>query len=231
MAFQPIMDLRTQRPTAYEALVRGVSGESAAAVLSWVDETNRYRFDQACRVKAISLAAQLGLADLPNCKLSINFMPNAVYRAETCIRATMEASREFKFPHNRLIFEVTEAEPIRNGAHLKAIFNEYRRQGLLTAIDDFGAGYAGLNMLTQFQPHVIKLDMELVRNIDSDPVRQAIASGVALVCERLGIAIIAEGIESEAESAYLSGIDIHYQQGYLFARPGWEALPLRESFN
>lgn len=128
------------------------------------------------------------------------------------------------------MFEVTEAEPIRNGAHLKSIFNEYRRQGLLTAIDDFGAGYAGLNMLTQFQPHVIKLDMELVRNIDSDPVRQAIASGVALVCECLGITIVAEGIESEAESAYLKGIDIYYQQGYLFARPGWEALPLRDFF-
>ena len=228
MAFQPIMDLRTGRPAAYEALVRGVNGESAASVLSWVDETNRYRFDQACRVKAISLAAQLGLVDMPDCRLSINFMPNAVYRAETCIRATMEASREFNFPHNRLMFEVTEVEPLRNGAHLKSIFDEYRRQGLLTAIDDFGAGYAGLNMLTQFQPHVIKLDMELVRNIDSDPVRQAIASGVALVCERLGIKIIAEGIESEAESAYLCSIDIQYQQGYLFARPGWESLPLRD---
>ena len=208
-----------------------MGGESAASVLfSWVDETHRYRFDQACRVKAIALAAQLGLAALADCKLSINFMPNAVHRAETCIRATLEASREFYFPHNRLIFEVTEAEPIRNGAHLKAIFNEYRSQGLLTAIDDFGAGYAALNMLTQFQPHVIKSDMELVRNIDCDPVREAIASGVALVCERLGITVVAKGIESQAESAYLRGIDIYYQQGYLFARPGWETLPLRDCF-
>ena len=118
------------------------------------------------------------------------------------------------------MFEVTEGEQVTNGAHLKSIFNEYRRQGLITAIDDFGAGYAGLNMLAQFQPHVLKIDMELIRNIDQDPVRQAIVCGIALVCQRLSIDIVAEGIETVAESAYLRSTGIRYQQGYLFARPG-----------
>ena len=108
MAFQPIVDIRTNRPFAYEALVRGVNGEGAASVLARVNDDNRYRFDQACRVRAIELASRLGLHKLPDCKLSINFMPNAVYRAETCIRATLEASREFDFPTERLMFEVTE---------------------------------------------------------------------------------------------------------------------------
>lgn len=226
MAFQPIMDLDTNRPAAYEALVRGMDGESAATVLSWVDDSNRYRFDQACRVKAIELSSRLGLPGLPDCRLSINFLPNAVYRAETCIRATMEAAKEFSFPHNRIMFEVTENEPLNHADHLKAIFHEYRRRGLITAIDDFGAGYAGLNMLTQFQPHVLKIDMQLIRNIDQDPVRQAIASGIELVCARLGIEIIGEGVETAAESQYLRSIGIRYQQGYYFARPGWECLPL-----
>ena len=74
MAFQPIMDLHSGRPFAYEALVRGVDGQSAATVLSWVDDAHRYRFDQACRVKAIELASRLGLAALPQCRLSINFL-------------------------------------------------------------------------------------------------------------------------------------------------------------
>lgn len=226
MAFQPIMDLELDRPFAYEALVRGVDGESAGTVLSWVDDGNRYRFDQACRVKAIELASRLGLAAMPGCRLSINFLPNAVYRAETCIRATMEAAKEFRFPHDRIMFEVTEGEQVTNGPHLKSIFNEYRRQGLMTAIDDFGAGYAGLNMLVQFQPHVLKIDMELIRNIDQDPVRQAIVCGIALVCQRLSIDIVAEGIETAAESSYLRSTGIRYQQGYLFAKPGWETLPL-----
>ena len=91
------MNLETGRPAAYEALVRGANGESAATVLSWVDDSNRYRFDQACRVKAIELASRLGLAALPDCRLSINFLPNAVYRAETCIRATMERPGSFLF--------------------------------------------------------------------------------------------------------------------------------------
>jgi EAL domain-containing protein (putative c-di-GMP-specific phosphodiesterase class I) len=226
MAFQPIVDVELERPFAYEALVRGIDGEGAATVLSWVDDSNRYRFDQACRVKAIQLATSLGLAALPDCRLSINFLPNAVYRAETCIRATMQAAAEFRFPHDRLMFEVTEGEPLSNGDHLKAIFNEYRRQGLITAIDDFGAGYAGLNMLVRFQPHVLKLDMELIRNIDQDPVRQAIVCGIALVCSRLQIDMVAEGIETAEESRYLRSVGIRYQQGYWFARPGWESLPL-----
>ncbi len=226
MAFQPIMDMERERLFGYEALVRGVNGESAATVLSWVNDTHRYRFDQACRVKAIELASRLGLTDLPDCRLSINILPNAVYRADTCIRATMDAAKTFGFPHDRIMFEVTEGEQLSNAQHLQTIFDEYRRQGLITAIDDFGAGYAGLNLLARFQPHVLKIDMELIRNIDIDPVRQAIVSGIVLVCQRLSIDIVAEGIETAEESAYLRSVGVRYQQGYRFARPAWEALPL-----
>ena len=107
MAFQLIVDIEEQRPFAYEALVRGINGESAGEVLCRVNDSNRYRFDQACRVKAIEQASKLGLLDIPDCLLSINFLPNAVYRAETCIRATLEAARRFDFPQQRLMFEVT----------------------------------------------------------------------------------------------------------------------------
>ena len=80
-------------------------------------------------------------------------------------------------------------------------------------------------MLVKFQPHVLKIDMELIRNIDQDPVRQAIVCGIALVCQRLSIDIVAEGIETVAESAYLRSTGIRYQQGYLFVKPGLETLP------
>ena len=227
MAFQPIMDLRTQRPWAYEALVRGVNGESAGSILSKVNDGNRYRFDQACRVKAIELAAGLGLLDIPDCRLSINFLPNAVYRAETCIRATLEAARSCNFPAQRLMFEVTEGERVEDPAHLKSIFAEYERQGFTTAIDDFGSGYSGLNLLATFQPNVLKVDMALTRGIDLDPVRSAIVESVVLVAGRLGITLVAEGIETEGERDALLGLGIVLQQGYLFARPAVEALPLK----
>lgn len=227
MAFQPIMDLRAQRPWAYEALVRGVNGESAGSILNKVNEGNRYRFDQACRVKAIELAARLGLLDIPDCRLSINFLPNAVYRAETCIRATLEAARSCNFPAQRLMFEVTEGERVEDPAHLKSIFAEYERQGFTTAIDDFGSGYSGLNLLATFQPNVLKVDMALTRGIDQDPVRSAIVEGVVLVAGRLGITLVAEGIETEGERDALLALGIVLQQGYLFARPAVEALPLK----
>ncbi|WP_426108122.1 EAL domain-containing protein, partial [Massilia sp. TSP1-1-2] len=103
-AYQPIVDLDSHTIYAHEALVRGPQGESAFSVLSQVDDSNRYQFDQACRVKAIRGAAELGMQEL----LSINFLPNAVYRPEACIRSTLAAALEYGFPIERIIFEVTE---------------------------------------------------------------------------------------------------------------------------
>ncbi|WP_281166797.1 EAL domain-containing protein [Aquaspirillum serpens] len=211
---------------AYEALVRGEQGQGAGYILSQVNDANRYRFDQACRVKAIELAAELGLHRLDNCKLSINFLPNAVYRPASCIRATLEAAKRFDFPANRLMFEVTEGEKISDASHLINIFNEYRRQGFTTAIDDFGSGYSGLNLLATFQPQVLKIDMELTRDIDQNQVKKAIVSGVLLVAQQLEITIIAEGIETEAEANTLHQMGVNYMQGYWFARPEIAALPL-----
>ncbi|HEK1767591.1 TPA: EAL domain-containing protein [Pseudomonas putida] len=228
MAFQPIIHVPSGRPYGYEALVRGLSGESAAQILAKVSPDNLYRFDQACRVKAIEQAAALGLGRHADCKLSINFLPNAVYRASTCIRATLEATRTFDFPANQLMFEVTEGERIDDTEHLKAIFKEYGRQGFTTAIDDFGSGYSGLNLLAEFQPDVLKLDMALTRRISQDPVRQAIVAGIVLVAERLGITLIAEGIETDAECQALAALGIDLMQGFLFARPQVNALPLVE---
>lgn len=226
MAFQPIMNLQTDTPFAYEALVRGLAGEGAGAILSQVNDANRYRFDQACRVKAIELAAGLGLQSVPGCHLSINFLPNAVYRPETCIRSTLEACSQFGFPSERLMFEVTEGERVDDASHLINIFTDYRARGFLTAIDDFGAGYAGLNLLAMFQPSVLKIDMELTRNLDRQPAKQAIVEAIVLVASRLNIQLVAEGVETPAERDALYGLGIHYQQGYLFSPPQIGELPL-----
>ncbi|CAN7483559.1 UNVERIFIED_ORG: EAL domain-containing protein (putative c-di-GMP-specific phosphodiesterase class I) [Pseudomonas mohnii] len=221
MAFQPIVDLRDNSIFAYEALVRGDDGNGAAAILGKVNEQNRYAFDQACRVKAVELASRLQIP----CFVSINFLPNAVYQAATCIRATLEAASRFGFPTERLIFEITENEELVDKEHLKSIIREYRRKGFKTAIDDFGAGYSGLNLLAEFQPDIIKLDMALVRSICTDPVRQAIVQGILGVCKALKIDVIAEGVETHAELQQLLTLGINLYQGYLFAKPEYETLP------
>lgn len=221
MAFQPIVNVETQQVFAYEALVRGLDGGGAAQVLDQVDRDNRYMFDQACRVKAVGLAAGLGI----DSHVSINFLPNAVYEPATCIRATLEAARQFNYPLERLIFEITENERVVDQAHLKRIVHEYRRHGFKTAIDDFGAGYSGLNMLADLRPDIIKLDMALIRDIDSDPTRQAVVIGIVGMCRALGILVIAEGVETADEYAQLRELGISHFQGYLFARPAFEHLP------
>ncbi|MGQ9368346.1 EAL domain-containing protein [Azospirillum sp. ST 5-10] len=221
MAFQPIVDVGSGTVWAHEALVRGRQGQGAGVVLGAVTDANRYAFDQACRTKAIELAARLGMTS----HLSINFLPNAVYEPAACLRATLAAAERFALPTDRIIFEVTEGERVLDRAHLQAIFAEYGRQGFLTAIDDFGSGYSGLNLLAEFRPDIIKLDMELTRGIDADPVRRAIVKGVLSVCRDLGIVPVAEGVETRDEATALGDLGVTLMQGYHFARPAFEALP------
>ena len=114
-AYQPIVDVGRRVVFAHEALVRGPNGEGAATVLSQVNDHNRYRFDQACRVKAIKGAAELGLTQ----PVSINFLPNAIYKPEVCIRTTLEAARAHGFPLSQIIFEVTEGAA--EGAEVGAV--------------------------------------------------------------------------------------------------------------
>jgi EAL domain-containing protein (putative c-di-GMP-specific phosphodiesterase class I) len=219
-SYQPIVDVRKRQIYAHEALVRGAEGEPAHTILSRINEDNRYRFDQACRVKAIKVASELGMQE----RLSINFLPNAIYKPELCIRTTLQAARKHDFPVERIIFEATEGDAIEDGKRLAAILTEYKRTGFLTAIDDFGAGYAGLNLLADFQPNIIKLDMALVRGVDTSRSRQAITRGVLRICFDLDIVVIAEGVETAAERDFFFDEGVSLMQGYLFSRPAFQSL-------
>lgn len=224
MAFQPIVDVSKGRVWGYEALVRGLNGEGAGTVLSQVEPQSRYRFDQACRVKAIDLAARLfPRGERP--KLSINFMPNAVYEPAACLRTSMLAAKRNGIPHEGIVFEFTEQEKIADVSHVERIVGEYRGRGFLTAIDDFGAGYAGLNLLAKFQPDILKIDMDIVRGIQSSPARQVIIAGIVWMARSLGVTLLAEGVEAEEEVLVLRAAGINLLQGYYFARPAFEALP------
>ena len=224
MAFQPIVDVETGRPFAFEALVRGSKGESAGEVLARVTPENRYAFDQQCRVAAIEGAVAAGILET-NARLSINFLPNAVYSPAACIQLTLKTSRLTGLPTDRLIFEFTENEEMVDTDHVKNIIETYRKMGFATAIDDFGAGHAGLGLLAKFQTDFIKLDMELVRGIEASLPRRMIVQGIFRIAESLGITVIAEGIETIAEYDALRAIGVRYIQGYLLARPGFKKLP------
>ncbi|WP_199305729.1 EAL domain-containing protein [Pseudanabaena sp. FACHB-2040] len=220
MAFQPIVNTTSWKIFAYEALVRGINNESAQQILSRISPANRYRFDQACRIRAVQLAARFGIQS----SISINFMPNAVYRPENCIQTTLAAAKSYNFPVDRIIFEITENERVVDPAHLKEIIREYKRRGFRTAIDDFGAGYSGLNLLADIQTDLIKLDMALVRGIDQDRTRQTIVKAILRVCQELEIEPIAEGIETYEEFRFLQDLGVELFQGFYFARPAFESF-------
>ncbi|RUT33144.1 EAL domain-containing protein [Arsenicitalea aurantiaca] len=221
MAFHPIVDIEAGSIWGYEALVRGTEGQGAGQILSHVTDENRYTFDQACRVKAIELAGSR-LKDDGVARLSINFMPNAVYEPSACIRSSLAAAAKAKFDPRRLMFEFTENERMDDTEHVRHIVSEYKRMGFTTALDDFGAGYAGLGLLARFQPDLIKIDMELVRDISSSPSRQAIVKGIIDIARTLNITVLAEGIESGEELASLRDAGVRLFQGYFFAKPQLE---------
>lgn len=222
MAFQPIVDIQTGATFAHEALVRGPNGEGAGSVLELVRDDNRYAFDQQCRVKAIQLASEL-YDPSSAVKLSINFMPNAVYEPRACIRLTLATAIKTGFPVDRIIFEFTENEQLDTN-HILHILRTYRDMGFKTAIDDFGAGHSGLGLLTHFQPDIVKLDMDLIRGIDSDPVRRTIVKHTLEMLDELSIVPICEGVETAGELSALSDLGVSLIQGYLIAKPEFEAL-------
>ncbi len=227
-AFQPIVDVKAQTIFAYEALVRGPQGQGAGWVLEQVNEGNQHRFDQDCRMRSIILAQRLGIMDLPQVLLSINFMPSAVYEPERCLRSTLLTAAEVGFDPKRLMFEVLEGEQIAHPQKLQEIFDHYAEKGFLTAIDDFGAGYAGLALLMHLHPKFIKLDIDIVRDVHQTPVKQALIRGILHITHELGIGVIAEGIEREEEARWLASCGIRYMQGYLFSRPHLERFAGRD---
>jgi blue light- and temperature-responsive anti-repressor len=205
-------------------LVRGRSNEPAGAIFGAIDPRDLHRFDRAARLRAIELAASLGL----DTSLSLNLLPRSLDGAPDAIDSTIEAALRVRIPIRNIIIEVTEGEMIHDAAGFAGRMNSYRAQGIRFAIDDFGAGFSGLNLLAEFQPDEVKLDMHLVREIESKGPRQAIVRAVIQACDDLGIDVIAEGIESEAEYRWFKRAGVRLFQGYLFCRPAFEALSTPE---
>jgi blue light- and temperature-responsive anti-repressor len=221
-AFQPIVRVTSGEIVSFEALVRGLNGESAAQVLGQVNPLDRHTLDLQLRREAIQLAAMLG----GPCHLNLNLMPRSLAVSPEAISSTLAMAAHCGIPADHITLEITENEIIDDLRQFSEQINACRASGVRLAIDDFGAGYAGLNLLAEFQPDSIKLDMTLVRGIESRGPRQAIVRGIHRTCLDLGIDVIAEGVETEAEYWWFRQEGVELFQGYLFARPGLRQMPL-----
>ena len=220
-AFQPIVDTNKREVVAYEALVRGSHGESASTIINDICPADLPRFDEVCRSSAMRLASRLGM----DCDLNLNLVPQGFHADRDCLASTLDAAIEFNFFPERLVVEVTEGEVLGNQERFTDLMDVYRGLGMRLAIDDFGSGYSGLNLLADFQPDQLKLDKDLTRGIEGRRPRQAIVRGILQVCRDLGIELVAEGIETADEFHWFCDEGVHLFQGYLFGRPGFELLP------
>lgn len=220
-AFQPIVDTLSRTVYSHEALVRGPNNEPAYQILQQYSGDKMAAFDAACRAKAIEVATRIGV----HTNLNLNFLPSAAYDRAIGLDSTIVAAERHGFPLDRIIMEATEGEAIGDPVRFARVVNEYRRAGMRLAIDDFGAGYAGLNLLSEFQPDIVKLDMALVRGIQSHGPRQAIVRAIAQVCVDLGIDFVVEGVETFDEFSWFTDLGVNLYQGFLFAKPMFEAMP------
>ncbi|MEP6619828.1 MAG: EAL domain-containing protein [bacterium] len=219
-AFQPIIDTVAGEILSFEALIRGERGEGAGHVFSQVSAETLAEFDRDSRAFAVGLAGRLGIS----CSLNLNAMPGSLRGDDGGLDALVSAARQGGVPLDRLILEITEREAIVDYEQFAAVMDGYRAAGIKVAIDDMGAGYSGLNLLADFQPDMLKLDMHLVRGIESRGPRQSIVRALVMVCGDLGIDVVAEGVETVDELQWFESEGVRLFQGYLFGKPAFEHL-------
>ena len=221
--FQPIVSVSNPGEVfAYECLLRGLEEEGALVSPGPMFEAARgagllFNLDRAARVKAIGEASGLGLES----NIFINFNPASIYDPAYCLRSTMGAIERSDLSPDRIVFEITESEYVRDDRHLRNILSFCHKSGFKIALDDLGAGYSSLNLLAALRPDFVKLDACLIQDVDHDPYRAAIASKLLELAKDLGVSVIAEGVETEEQWRWLSDNGADLAQGYLFARPAF----------
>lgn len=213
MAYQPIVRFTGRRVMAYEALMR--TREPAlphpAAVLDAA--TRLGRLDEVGRHIRALVAESIASAP-DNCLVFVNLHPDDLLDPDL----TTDTAPLSGFS-SRVVLEITERAAIANIRDVRDRIEVLRDMGYRIAIDDLGAGYAGLTSFAALEPEFVKLDMSLVRGINESPIRQKLVSSVVELCNDMEKCAIAEGVETRAERDHLAELGCDCMQGYLFARP------------
>jgi EAL domain-containing protein (putative c-di-GMP-specific phosphodiesterase class I) len=210
-AYQPIVHLASGAIAGFEALAR-FSAEPIRGPQDWFEDAHAVARGVELELLAIRSAIE-GFGRLaPGAYLSLNVSPC------TILDESLESVLAGVAP-GRLVLELTEHAPIEEYGALKTALAALRGEGLKLAIDDAGSGYASFRHILQLQPDIIKLDQSLIRDIDLDAGRRALAMGLITFARETGCTIVAEGVENERELAVLKGLGVTAAQGYLLGRP------------
>lgn len=222
--FQPIVSLADGHVMGYEALSRGPQGSP----LEWPDKLFQaaekfnkvWDLELLCRVKALDRARTMKQDKM----LFINVDPNIIHDGRFQKGLTKDMLSQYQINATNIIFEITEKTSVSDYRAFRRVLDNYISQGYKIALDDTGSGYSGLKLLTETRPQFVKIDMDLVRDIDKDSLKQALMKAFHEFSLVTNIKIIAEGIETVDELNTLIGIGISYGQGYLLQRPASEFL-------
>lgn len=227
--FHPIVEAGDPEAVfAYECLARATTEDGKRlnpdTMFGIARKTDMlFNLDRACRLAAIRGCIEHGLDKT----IFVNFTPGTIYNPEHCLQTTMQAIMQAGLSPEQVVFEVVESEEIADIDHLLNILNYYRDNGFRVALDDLGAGFSSLNLLTRLKPDFIKLDMELIRDVDSEPYKAVITENMIGMSHRLGVKTIAEGVETVGEWRWLLDKGADYIQGFLFAKPAAPPEPIR----
>ncbi|WP_105628727.1 diguanylate phosphodiesterase [Cronobacter sakazakii] len=215
-ALQPIVESTTCKIKAYEALIRSPEGGSPAALFASLSSKALYELDLHSKEIAFALANAVNIGSQ---MISVNLLPGTLVQMPGAVEILLaQIARQGLLPQ-QVIVEVTESEVISRFDEFECVIRQLRAAGINLAIDDFGAGFAGLSLLTRFQPGRIKIDRCIVADIHLHGPKQAIVHGIVRCCAELEITVVAEGVEKVEEWCWLEAAGIRYFQGYLFARP------------
>jgi EAL domain-containing protein (putative c-di-GMP-specific phosphodiesterase class I) len=208
IVFQPIVDLATGATVGVEALSRF----GTRTPDKWFADAATVGLGTELELAAIGAAlSHLDQLD-PSWILALNLSPNTIFAP-----GFEELIRDVDPKH--LSFEITEHEPIADYESLSEATAALQARGARICVDDAGAGYASLRHILKLHPDVIKLDITLTRDVDSDPVKRALASSLERFAAEVGAAITAEGVETQAELDALRTLGINYGQGFFIAEP------------
>lgn len=228
--FQPIIQASDRTIFGYEALIRGVRADGSLMFPDVFFEKSarndlNFKVDRMCRESALKTAAVKKIKQ----KVFINFLPTSIYDPEFCLASTVKWAKQLEFDPANIIFEVVETEFVKDQNHLKKILEYYRKQGYKIALDDVGEGYSNLNTLINIKPDIIKVDRQIIENIDKDEFKQSVYKALYTLAKEHGIEVLAEGIETAFELQMIESLGVDYLQGYYFGKPQVE--PIRKIFN
>ncbi len=230
--YQPIASLQSGTVVGYEALSRFPrartedAGMSVEALFCSASERGQlWQLEKLCREAAIKQA----MGKPAEALLFLNVDPNVIHADDFVSGFTKELLASVGLAPEEIVFEITEREAIRSVDAFFEVVQHYRSQNFTIAVDDFGSKYSGLNRVCAFVPEYLKFDMELVRGIHQNPIKQAAVRAMVGFCREVGIATLAEGIETVEELSALIGLGVSYGQGYLLAHPTPEFVALPDT--